>query len=721
MAVAVASFLAFTLPAPAVAQQGSAGALLEEIVTTARKRTAAEAVQDVPIAVTGFGSAQIEALFLQKIDDLGYLMPNVQMEQIGTFPGVQSFSIRGQGINSSIPSVDPTVGVFVDGVFLGTSFGVVLDTFDIESIEVLRGPQGLLFGRNVTGGAVLVRNARPNGEFGFRARVGATDNDELLTAIAIEGSLMEDRLAGKLVLYRNDDPGFFPNPTNATDVGQMETTLIRPTIVWTPNDATDVTLIWEDGKAEGDGAAWTSVTAQQAGAVPEFTTILNDIGFTDIDWTQVTLEANVDWGPGALTYILGYREVEANSATDVDGINAPIFFVPGFTDQDQLSHELRWSGSVSDSWQTTVGFYLFEQDINYRESRFIQGGALQRALGGDMNSRNFGMFWNNDINITDSWILTAGVRFTDEEKTAQIISGDINNSALGCSEVVTFNCAFDNLKGEWSNITPKLGLQWMFTDSSHLYGYYSKGYRSGGFNFRNAAPTVIPPGPTREEEVNTTEVGFKTEFADGRMRLNIAAFRNEITDAQREINVGDPNPAGVVVLQATINAGDVTIDGFEAEFVGLLTDTFSITATYGKMDGKYDRIDPSVPQIEADLGLPFALIGGEPPRLAPTNYSLGFSWDIPLGGIGLINVASNYSFREAHFYDDSNLNKFVDQKRLNASINWFSPNESWQVSLYGKNLEDQPNYGNLTSIAGLYIAGPMQKGLIYGLQVDFSM
>jgi len=125
-------------------------------------------------------------------------MPNVQMGQIGTFPGVQSFSIRGQGINSSIPSVDPTVGVFVDGVFLGTNFGVVLDTFDIESIEVLRGPQGLLFGRNVTGGAVLVRNRRPNGEFGFRTKVGATDNSEVLTAIAIEGSLVEDKLAAKL-------------------------------------------------------------------------------------------------------------------------------------------------------------------------------------------------------------------------------------------------------------------------------------------------------------------------------------------------------------------------------------------------------------------------------------------------------------------------------------------------------------------------------------------
>ena len=154
------ALVVFSLPNVAFAQKsGAAGALLEEIVTTARKRSKAEAVQEVPVAVTAYGAVQIDALFVKKLDDLSYLMPNVQLEAVGTFPGVQNFSIRGQGINSSIPSVDPTVGVFVDGIYMGTTYGVVIDTFDLESVEVLRGPQGLLFGRNVTGGAVVLRNA----------------------------------------------------------------------------------------------------------------------------------------------------------------------------------------------------------------------------------------------------------------------------------------------------------------------------------------------------------------------------------------------------------------------------------------------------------------------------------------------------------------------------------------------------------------------------------
>ena len=203
--------VAFSLPAPAVAQEGAAGALLEEIVTVARKKSAAESVQDVPVAVTAFGAEQLDALFVTNVEDLSYVMPNVQLESVGTFPGVQNFSIRGQGINSSIPSVDPTVGVFVDGIFMGTTYGVVIDTFDLESAEVLRGPQGLLFGRNVTGGAVVLRNARPTGESGARVRVRATDEDQMGIAAAIEGALVENKLAGKMVVYYDEDEGYYDN------------------------------------------------------------------------------------------------------------------------------------------------------------------------------------------------------------------------------------------------------------------------------------------------------------------------------------------------------------------------------------------------------------------------------------------------------------------------------------------------------------------------------
>ena len=753
LASVAAAVVAFSLPGVAVAQEGSAGILLEEIVTVARKKSTAESVQDVPVALTAYGAEQLEAQFVTNVEDLSYIMPNVQLESVGTFPGVQNFSIRGQGINSSIPSVDPTVGVFVDGIFMGTTYGVVIDTFDLASAEILRGPQGLLFGRNVTGGAVVLRNARPNGEFGARVRLRATDEDQMGLAAAIEGALVEDKLAAKMVVYYDDDEGYFKNtnqeivpnpaaasfpaphplqpfyikPADGSNVGQMTTKLFRPTLVFTPSEDVEWALMVEHGMSEGDGAAWTNVTTQRLGVDDDFSTASDETGFTDLEWTQAVLETSVSGvGNGTLTNILGWRGVNAASAADIDGTALPIFAAPGVTDQHQLSNEIRWSGAFTESWDSTIGFYYFDQDVSYREARYIwlpppigpapAGINLQAALGGDMQSKNFGAFWNNDFALTDALTLTAGVRYTDESKSAQIIIG-------GCTDNDTFDCATDNLRGDWDNITPKLGLQYRISDESQVYGYWSKGYRSGGFNFRNARPNIIPPGPTKEEENNSIEIGFKSDFMDGRMRLNVAAFQNEIKDMQREINVGDQQ---VIVFQATLNAGDVTIKGIEADFVALITDNFSINASYGWQDGEYDSLNPLIPAIESGLRAVGALdadeilIGPDLPRLAPTNYTVGFSFDLPLGGDNLVNIMANHSFREGHPYDDANAQLFSDQKRTNASVNWYSGNDQWKVSLYGKNLEDEANWGNLTSIAGLWTAGPMKKGRVLGLEVNYQ-
>jgi len=231
--------------------------------------------------------------------------------------------------------------------------------------------------------------------------------------------------------------------------------------------------------------------------------------------------------------------------------------------------------------------------------------------------------------------------------------------------------------------------------------------RSGGFNFRNARPDRIPPGPTKEEVQNTFEVGVKSEWLDNRLRTNVAVFVNKIDDMQRELNVPDPQ---VIVLQGTINAGDVTIKGAEFDFVALMGENFSIDATLGVMSGKYDRVNPDfADQIGSDL-----------PRLAPWNYNLGATWDIPLGNIGLLTLRGNYGFRDKNAYNDSNTEFFAQQRRASASINYTSPEEHWRVSLWGKNLKDEANWGNLTSIAGLFTAGPMQKGRDYGFEATYA-
>jgi iron complex outermembrane receptor protein len=757
----------------------SAQAELDEITVIAQKKGRAENLQEVPAAVSAFSGDELDARQFQRLDDLSYTIPNVQLEAVGTFPGVQNFSIRGQGINSSIPSVDPTVGLFIDGIYIGTSFGTVLDTWDLESVEVLRGPQGILFGRNVTGGAVTVRTARPDpsGEFSLRTRALATNEGRYNVSAVVEGPLIQDKLAAKLMVYYDDDDGYFEsqnpsapvpapfqaaaflppayylNPATGGDVGAMETTVIRPSFVWSPTDDLELTLIAEVGESDGDGAPWAVVDAlvpipglggQRNGTQAEFTNTSDEVGLTEIDWSQITFELNWDVAGGTLTNIFGWRDAEVLSITDVDGSYLPIFSGGGKTDQDQISNELRWAGNLSDNWETTFGIYYLTQDIAYLEERWLQfaGGApiiptTALQLGGEMEAENYGIFWNNDYHITDNVTLTAGLRYSEEDKDASILTAgcvdlDGANPATNRFEFVNAftgmpPCTSIPLSGEYDYWTPKLGGSWQFAENAQAYAFWTKGFRAGGFNFRNAKPAPppagIPPGPTREEEQNSFEVGIKSELFDNQLRLNAAYFHNEIDDIQRELNFGDPD---VVVLQGTINAGDVEINGVEIEFQAVPTENLTVYGSVGYLDGEYTRVDP----MWADVTLPPAppgvppgtpAIGSSLPRLAPWSLSLGASLDIPIDTYGYITLRADGGFRDRNAYDDSNLNVFDQQRRYNASIEWSSPDETWQVSLFGKNLSDEVNYGNLTSIGGLFTAGPMQKGREYGLEVQYQL
>jgi len=705
------------------AKRGAAAMMMEEIQVTARKRSNAEALQDVPLAVTAYSGEQLDSMFVQNLQDLSFTAPNVQLESAGTFPGVQNFSIRGQGINSSIPSIDPTVGTFVDGVYLGVTFGAVIDMFEVESVEVLRGPQGLLFGRNVTGGAVALRTSRPDGEFGYRVRSMITDENRTNVAASIEGSLIEDKLAAKLVMYYDDDEGYFENnnvqaDTTNDNFGALQTDFARATLVFNPTDYLDLTLIVEDGKTTGQAAAWGSVDAQRDGIIGGFHTdastnvfgtASDDPGFTDMTWTQVTQETNFDvnWGDGKITNILAWREVALDSQTDLDASEQLLFQVAGTTTQDQLSNELRYAGSfMDDKLDLTTGVYYFEQDISYREGRTIFGGAILVAAGGNMDHDTWGAFTTADYHLTDALTLTGGIRYTKENKSASVID---NSAAAGgtCTDIVSYQCAYDDLADSWSNVTPKLGASYQLNEDSQVYAFYTKGFRSGGVNFRNSKPDLIPAGPTKEEEQDSFEIGLKSDWMDGRLRTNVAAFYNKISDMQRELNMSDPD---VLVLQGTVNAGDATIQGVEAEVIALITDNLAINMSAGYLDGEWDKVNPDYQEF----------IGSDLTRLSPKTASIGLTYDMDLADFGSMTLRSSYSYRDAAAYLDSNFEYFDVMQDVNASIDYLSPDQNWRVSLFGKNLNDQARYGNLTQASVLGTVGPMQKGKRLGLEVEYT-
>lgn len=209
-------------------------------------------------------------------------------------------------------------------------------------------------------------------------------------------------------------------------------------------------------------------------------------------------------------------------------------------------------------------------------------------------------------------------------------------------------------------------------------------------------------------------MGVKASANDGRVRINAAYFYNTIDDMQRELNVSDPD---VVILQGTVNAGDAIIQGVEFDITALLTNNFSVNASFGYLDGKWDN---RAEQFDPDTATnPALIIGDDLPRLAPKTATLGFTYDVDLGEMGLVTLNGNYGYRDRAAYLDSNLEYFDVQHQVNASIVYLSPDQKWRASLYGKNLNDEARWGNLT-LASFGTLGPMQKGRVLGFEVAYE-
>jgi len=306
------------------------------------------------------------------------------------------------------------------------SVGVVFDTFDLESIEVLRGPQGVLFGRNVTGGALLVNTSDPSfepkttfkvaAESGFRG-TGAN----YIAQGSTTGTLIEDTLAGKIAVYYNDDKGWFENTLadgSRTDFGASDTFIVRPAITWTPSDSLSITAKYEYGEFSGDGPASQSHTngAGFDGAIVNFSRnsfdfSVNEDTFNDSQWQNFVVETNLDvsFGNGQITNIFGYREFENNVLSDLDSTFLSLFDAEVETEQEQISNELRFNGQFG-KWNVTTGLFYFQQELIYAETRFLledifAGFGLPPIIipgGGTQEQETFGLFSQVEyaVNVT---------------------------------------------------------------------------------------------------------------------------------------------------------------------------------------------------------------------------------------------------------------------------------------------------------------------------------
>jgi iron complex outermembrane recepter protein len=728
----LATAAAVISPELLLAQAASDSGSLDEVLVTARKRAEAESVQDVPLAVTAFGAEQLEGRHVEDLQGLSFSMPNVMLDDVGTQRGVANFTIRGLGINSSIPSIDPTVGTFVDGVYLGINGGVVYDFFDVESIEVLRGPQGILFGRNVTGGAVLIRTRAPSDEFTANFKISSTDDMDKVAAMSISGPIGGDAFKARLTGYYNDDDGYFTNSFNGNDeFGQAEFWMVRPSFSFTPSDNVDLTVRLETGELDGDG---TPGQNRALFSRDSFDLSLNEEGLVATEWQQAIAELNINvgFGDGVITNILGWRDYESRGTLDVDSTPTTAFHANSKTFQDQLSNELRYAGTFGRVGLTTGVFY-FTQDLQYLEHRAVLANLgplgirlLDSTMGGVQDHDTFGVFTQTDISLSDTWILNLGLRYSEEDKDAQIarfrVAPFLGPSSCDFGAEV---CTFDFVSSDsWDDVTPKVGVQWRASDELQAYAFWTKGFRSGGYNLRNTS-AVNAPGPTDQEEVDAYELGVKFDWPGDRVRTNIALFHNEIADMQREVNL--PGAAGVE--QIVRNTADATIQGFEIEAQAQVGGGLMFTANYGYTDGEYDRI---LFDISGDGVINDTDFGLRIPRLVESTYGVGLLHEARLGGTDL-STRINFFHRDDSAYTDNNAGILSEADMLDASINLAFMEGKLGLSLFGRNLLDEVTEGNDTQLPDNPLFGgdtalgprppptfsPLNKGRVYGAELSY--
>lgn len=725
-----------TFSTAAYAQNRSASAvLLEEIVVTARKRD--ESSLDVPLAITALGADQLDALKVRDIESLSVGLPNVAFDDIGTAPGVANFSIRGLGVNSSIPSIDPTVGVFVDGIYLGSNAGAIFDVFDLESIEVLRGPQGTLFGRNVTGGAVLLNTKLPGEEFEGKAKFAYEGGGEepSVYAMASIGGPVSDTLGLRLSVYSNEDDGYFKNLFDGSAVGAADTLSIRPSLVWTPSDNFELSIRYEYYDLEGDGPAAQNhvnglgiANAQTNFDRNSFDLSIDEPGFIDASADSLTIRADWDVANGTITNIFGWRDAQRSGNSDIDATPLSFFHSLSGTDMEQISNELRYTGDLNDKLKLTTGLYYYENELAYNEQRRLLGlvappgfFGLTQDGGGIHNTETLGLFLSLDYAVNDRLSINGGLRYTDEEKDVQIASLVRNVNSI-CS-VIDGTCPYDFVDEEsWSNVSPKIGFTYDASDSTMVYGHYTRGFRSGGYNLRNTAIDTVNfgPGPFDEETVDNIEFGFKTGLSNGG-RITGAIFQNTIEDMQREINLADPI-AGVV--QVVRNTADADILGLEAEGLFPLTDKLLLNASIGLIWPEYDEVrfdlngDGVIDSTDENLDLP---------RAAEVTYALGLIYDAELGDWGNATARINYAFRDESAYTDNNLGFINEQRILDAGVDFYSASGKWQFGIFGKNLTDEVKNGGDTQLPALLgplpLGGafaPLAKGRVIGVDVTYN-
>ena len=688
---------------------------IEEIVVTSQKRANAIAAQDLPVSVTAISEKLIIDSDSLDLTDIGRMVPNATLHPSATFAGTPNFLIRGIGVSGTTRSLDPTVGIIVDGVYLGFPVGANLDMFDRESIEILRGPQGTLLGRNVTGGAIVVRTKRPTGEFGAKVDVTVGDYSRRDLSLSVEGPI-SDTVSAKTRKLKDNNGGSIVPTAGAIARGYDETgqgesgtkpdvdlTIIRPMLLIQPSENLDITFIGEflsDKSGTANSRNFVNNDAlrrtQLFGYTPpedRYEINHNLMGGNDLEIDTFIGEFNLQTDSGILTGIASYRELTYDSSTDFDGSPITLFHFPdNHEEQEQQTFELRYAGSYSENIDYVVGVSYFDQEMFVGERRDF--GVADIAGVTELSHDSIGIFAELDYLISDKTKITLGARWTEETK-------DVTFNAIGSCEKDFSSCSGPSSglmrSGTYDDTTPKIAITHSLNEDVNIYASYTQGFRSGSFDAR--ARTIdsflnSQPGP---EEVTSIELGLKSTFNDGKVLLNIALFQADYDDIQKlaleecDVNI-DTCPSGRI--QRLINAAKATIEGIEIETKLSVTDQLSIEGSLGYTDAGFDEFlgfDADGVRGYDPVTDPIAAAALKFERVPELTYNIMANYFQPLANGAELDFRISYSYTD-DFYNNALMTEAIKTDSyglLDASVSYTFAQSGLKLTVFGKNITDE--------------------------------
>ena len=715
--------LMFTVAIPANAE-------LEEIVVTAQKRE--ENVQDVPISITVLSSDQIESSFSNNFENLQKLIPSVNFRK-GNTTRNSAISVRGIGTVSFSIGAEPSVSSVVDNVVMGRSGQAFSALYDLERVEVLRGPQGTLFGKNASAGVVNITTKGPSEEFEGYVDLSIYEDDETRLKARLSGPLSEN-VRGSLNIYRGDFDGYIDNVFNGDTINGYDQKGIRGMLDWDISENSSLRLIAEYYDAEDDCCVDLEVLPSgrnpASAAASNSAGIVNGVADLDLDQRRVdhdfrtvtedktkalSLQFDSSFGEYEFVSITAFRnwentEFREGDFTSIAGDSTlPVFGVPfqlhdvGPQEWDQFSQEVRIASPVGEIFEYQVGafYWNIESDRSFTREASCQNNGGQNdailaanpgltcnandivAATADMSTEfeNWAVFADSKYNVNDNFRVLFGLRYTSDDLDFTHMrrnTDPFGRRGVGVRPRVSdgnnqFDTDFSGSTNE-TNLSGKLGFQWNTGDTGQLYGTYSMGYKGPAFNvFYNMDSDDL--APILAEESDVIEIGYK--YTTPTLQANVALFRSEIEDFQ----ANDFDSSDGTTVTGFTNGGDVITEGIEFDFMWSPIDALLLTGGFSYIDAETD------PDTGPSFPLPFA---------SDVKVTLGGQYEILLDSEATVRVNASYSYTDeilsGNIGQTATANPEVllpDYSLVDASVSYIFPDDKYAITLIGKNLTDE--------------------------------